>query len=411
MLSEPESDDVRDAFATLWPRLVATLVREVGDVGLAEDCVQEAFASAATAWAGSQTPDRPGAWLLAVARHKSIDHIRRSARLRELLPVVAAADRDDLDGAEMTTELLDDQLRLVLGCCHPALSVDAQVALTLRIVAGLSTRQIASAFFVSEPTMTRRLTRAKTKIREAKIPFTRSDRQTLEERLPTVCAVIYSIFTEGHASASAATLMRGDLCDEAVWLATLVAQLTPDEPEVSGLLALLLLIDARRATRTDSTGRPVLLADQDRTRWDRVMIARGLAVLGKAHAARLGGPYQYQAAIAALHATAPSFEVTDWAAIVGLYDVWVEQWPAAVVELNRAVALSYARGPQSGFDALEEIGREDLAEYVYFHSTRAELLTRLARDSEAIEAFRRALALSVNDAERRHLDRRLAQLS
>lgn len=321
MLNEPEPDDVAAAFATLWPRLVATLVREVGDVGLAEDCVQEAFASAATAWAGSQTPDRPGAWLLAVARRKSIDHIRRSARLRELLPVVAIADRDDLDGAEMTTELLDDQLRLVLGCCHPALSVDAQVALTLRIVAGLSTRQIASAFFVSEPTMTRRLTRAKTKIREANIPFTRSDRQTLEERLPTVCAVIYSIFTEGHASASAATLMRGDLCDEAVWLATLVAQLTPDEPEVSGLLALLLLIDARRATRTDSTGRPVLLADQDRTRWDRVMITRGLAVLGKAHAARLGGPYQYQAAIAALHATAPSFEVTDWAAIVGLYDV------------------------------------------------------------------------------------------
>ncbi len=403
---------VAEVFATEWPRLVATLVRDLGDIGLAEDAAQDAFMAAAQHWAADGLPDRPGAWLLTTARRKAIDQIRRSERFDERLPqllmIADAADR----ASHTVPDLVDEQLALLLGCCHPALAPDAQVALTLRIVAGLSTAQIARAFFVSEATMTRRLTRSKTKIRAANIPFSRSDVETLRERLPAVCAVIYSIFTEGHASAGAPTLLRGDLCDEAVWLAELLRTLVPHDPEVAGLYALIVLIDARRATRVDVDGVPVLLADQDRSRWNREKIALGLAALAAAHAERNAGPYQFQAAIAAIHATAPSFEQTDWSAVVRLYDVMLARRPSAVLALNRAVAIGERDGPEAGLAALDAIECSgELDRYPYFHSACAELLARLDRHDESLTAFRRALAVCTNDAERLHLERRAATVS
>ncbi len=389
---------------------MATLVRDVGDLDIAEESVQDAFVEAATRWEQSGRPDRPGAWLLTTARRKAIDRVRRSARLRDRIPELERQAGREPDLA--AHDLIDDQLALLLGCCHPALSPDAQTALTLRIVAGLSTAQIARAFLVSEATMTRRITRSKTKIRGAKIPFRVGDRATLVQRLGPVCGVIYSIFTEGHASATAASLVRGDLCDEAVWLAELLVELVPDDPEVAGLLALLLLTDSRRATRLDAVGLPVLLADQDRTRWDQAEIARGLAELARAHAMGRAGPYQFQAAIAALHATAPSVDATDWPAVVRLYDVMLGQQASAVVALNRAVAVSHADGPGAGLAAMDAIARADdlegdLSAYPYFHSARGEMLLRLDRRHEAADSFRIALDVCRNDTEAAHLRTRL----
>lgn len=402
---------VANVFAAEWPRLVATLVRDIGDVGLAEDAAQEAFIQAAIHWEQSGPPERPGAWLLTTARRKAIDQIRRSKRFDDRLPhLIQAADAAS-QSSNTDPALVDEQLALMLGCCHPALAPEAQVALTLRIVAGLSTAQIARAFFVSEQTMTRRLTRSKTKIRAANIPFTHCDVDTLHQRLPAVCAVIYSIFTEGHASATATTLLRGDLCDEAAWLAKLLHQLVPKDPEVAGLHALILLIDARRCTRVDSDGIPVLLGDQDRSQWDSSKIAQGLAALSQAHAAGVGGPYQLQAAIAAVHATAPSLEQTAWTAIVGLYDALLGRRATAVLALNRAVAVSQAEGPAAGLAAIDAIATTDgiegdLSEYVYFHSARAEMLNDLGEHDESITAFDCALAVCGNEAERTHLRRR-----
>lgn len=410
--------DVSDVFRDEWPRLVARLVRDVGDVGLAEDAAQEAFVEAARRWPARGTPAVPAAWLLTTARRKAIDQLRRSKRLTERLAdlvVLEDGTRED-DGAERPTDLVDDQLSLLLGCCHPALAFDAQVALTLRIVAGLSSAQIARAFFVSESTMTRRLTRSKTKIRATNIPFSHSDVATLHARLPAVCAIIYSIFTEGHASANAPTLVRGDLCDEAIWLGTLVHELVPDDPEVSGLLALMLLIDARRSTRTDEHGLPIQLAAQDRTGWDAAQISTGITTLAEAYGARRGGPYQFQAAIAALHATATTFDDTDWTAIVRLYEVLLARNPSAVLGLNRAVAISQRDGMAAGLIELELIERHapfaaELAGYPYFHSARGEMLAGLSRHTEAIEAFERALDTCTNDAERTHLAVRIRVLS
>jgi len=410
--------DVADVFRDEWPRLVARLVRDVGDVGLAEDAAQEAFVEAARRWPERGSPDVPAAWLLTTARRKAIDQLRRSKRLTDRLAdlVVVEDGASVADGAETPGDLVDDQLALLLGCCHPALSFDAQVALTLRIVAGLSSAQIARAFFVSESTMTRRLTRSKSKIRATNLAFTRPDVATLHERLPAVSAIIYSIFTEGHASANAPTLVRGDLCDEAIWLGTLVHQLVPDDPEVSGLLALMLLIDARRATRTDEHGVPVRLAAQDRTGWDAAQISTGITTLANAYGARRGGPYQFQAAIAALHATAATFDDTDWAAIVRLYEVLLARQPSAVLGLNHAVAVSQRDGMAAGLRALELIERhepfaEELADYPYFHSARGEMLAALNRSSEAVSAFDQALAACTNEAERTHLAVRIRELS
>jgi RNA polymerase sigma-70 factor (ECF subfamily) len=318
----------------------------------------------------------------------------------------------DLDGEQA----LDDQLALLVGCCHPALSPEAQVALTLRIVAGLSTPQIARAFLVSEETMTRRLTRAKSKVRDARIPFDPPNLDTLAERVSAVCEVISSIFTEGHASATDTALIRGDLCEEAIWLAELLSRLVPTDPEVAGLHALLLLTDARRSSRLDRHGSPILLADQDRTLWDQPMIARGLAELARAHSFQRGGPFQFQAAIAALHATAPTFEATDWHGVLRLYDVLLQRQRSALVALNRAIAVDRVHGPAAALAALDAIPLADdligdVSGYVYFHTTRADVLARLDRLDDAVAALDRAIDWSTNESERSFLRRRRQDLN
>jgi RNA polymerase sigma-70 factor (ECF subfamily) len=361
--------------------------------------------------------------LVTTGRRKAIDHIRRTRRFEDRLPVLAAdaatvisdsteSAHVDLDGERA----LDDQLALLVGCCHPALAPEAQVALTLRIVAGLSTPQIARAFLVSEETMTRRLTRAKSKVRAAKIPFDPPNLDTLTERVGAVCEVISSIFTEGHASATDMALIRGDLCEEAIWLAELLSKLVPTDPEVAGLHALLLLTDARRSSRLDHHGSPILLADQDRTLWDQPMIARGLAELARAHSFQRGGPFQFQAAIAALHATAPTFDATDWPAVLRLYDVLLQRQPSALVALNRAIAVDQVHGPAAALTALDAILHADdltgdVSGYVYFHTARADVLARLDRLDDAAAALDRALKCSTNESERSFLRRRQQELN
>ena len=406
-----DTSGVTGVFRDEWPRLVATLMRDLGDLDLAEEAAQEAFLEAAVRWGRDGLPDRPGAWLVTTARRKAIDGLRRRARLDERLPELQR--RADRAADAPSHQLVDDQLALLLGCCHPALAPDAQVALTLRVVGGLSTSQIARAFLVTDDAMARRLSRSKTKIRAANVPFTPVDVDTLLERLPAVCAVIYSIFTEGHTSATSTALVRGDLCDEALWLADLLADLVPDAPEVLGLLALLLLVDSRRDARLDDDGTPVLLTDQDRSRWDRDKIERGLAVLARAHRHRSAGPYQLQAAIQAVHTAAPGAGDTDWDAIVGLYDVLLLRQPTAVVALNRAVAVAERDGPDAGLAAIDAIateacGGDPLGDYPYRHSTRAELLARAGRAREAIAAFDEAIRHSGNGAQLEHLRRRRA---
>ena len=402
-----DATGVAGVFREEWPKVVATLVRDLGDVELAEDCAQEAFLEAAARWTSDDRPDRPGGWIITTARRKAIDRIRRDDRFRDLVPALTElVEREP----PSTSGLVDEQLALLLGCCHPALGLDAQVALTLRIVAGLSTAQIARAFLVSESTMTRRLSRAKTKIRAARIPFGPVDRTVLDERLAAVSGVVYLIFTEGHASASAASLVRGELIDEALWLAALLAELAPDDAEVAGLHALMLLTDARRAGRLDDHGRLVMLEDQDRSRWDHGKVARGLAELARAQARADLGPYQLQAAIAALHSTAPSFDATRWSAIVTIYDEVMAHFPSPVVALNRALAVSYAEGPDAGLAAIEAIDHGgELDTYPYLHAGRAELLARLGRSAEAIASYDEALRLTTNDSERAHLERRRAR--
>lgn len=416
--------DVSDVFRDEWPRLVARLVREFGDVGLAEDAAQDAFIEAASRWSPGNAPKVPPAWLLTTARRKAIDQVRRSKRSTDRLQRLSAQSLNlDEDAAsestgqdpsqnELAGDLVDDQLALLLGCCHPALGFDAQIALTLRIVAGLTSAQIARAFLVSEPTMTRRLTRAKSKIRAGNIAFNRSNLQTLHERLPAVCAIVYSVFTEGHAATASTELVRGDLCDEAIWLGSLLRKLVPDDAEVAGLLALMQLNDARRQSRTDDDGTPIVLADQDRSQWDTERIASGLENLGAAHSMRSIGNYQLQAAIAAVHATASSFEETNWTAIIGIYDAQLRRWPSALLSLNRAIAVFQRDGAEAGLEALNEIEdrmpfSDELKDYPYYHSARAEMLSEAGDQAAAAEAFGEAFSVSSNDAERRHLTSRI----
>jgi RNA polymerase sigma-70 factor (ECF subfamily) len=407
-------DPVAEVFRNEWPRLVATLLRDLGDLALAEDAAQDAFVEAATRWAVDGVPERPGAWLLTTGRRKAIDQIRRMRRFEDRLPALAAERKDDgID--DDGDRALDDQLALLVGCCHPALAPEAQVALTLRVVAGLSTPQIARAFLVCEDTMTRRLTRAKSKVRVARIPFDPPTLDVLDERVGAVCEVISSIFTEGHTSATDTALIRGDLCEEAIWLAELLATLVPDDPEVAGLHALLLLTDARRASRLDGDGRAILLADQDRSRWDRSMIARGLAELARAYSFHRAGPFQFRAAIAALHATAATFEVTDWPGVLRLYDVLLDHEPSALVALNRAIAVDHVHGPVPALAALDAIPEaDDLAgdvqRYVYFHTARADVLAQLGRHHDAGAALDRAIECSTNESERSFLRRRQQEL-
>jgi RNA polymerase sigma-70 factor, ECF subfamily len=413
---------VADVFRAEWPRLVATLMRDVGDLTIAEDAAQDAFIEASTRWPLDGVPERPGAWLITTGRRKAIDQIRRVQRFEDRLPALAAdaatVISDSTESARVDVygeKALDDQLALLVGCCHPALGSEAQVALTLRIVAGLSTPQIARAFLVSEETMTRRLTRAKSKVRAARITFDPPNLDTLAERVGAVCEVISSIFTEGHASATDTALIRGDLCEEAIWLAELLSKLVPDDPEVAGLHAQLLLTDARRSSRLDRHGSPILLADQDRTLWDQPMIARGLAELARAHSFRRGGPFQFQAAIAALHATARTFEATDWPAVLRLYDVLLRRQPSALVALNRAIAVDRVHGPAAALAALDAISQADdltgdVNRYVYFHTARADVLVRLDRFDESAAALDRAIECSTNESERSFLRRRRQDL-
>jgi len=382
---------------------VAALIRVTGDFTLAEEAWQDACEQALRTWPARGVPDNPAAWLFRTARNRAIDRLRRDQVGREKTAAAARIAALEAMGDDMH-EIQDDRLRLLCTCCHPALSLDARVALTLRTVAGLTTRQIARAFLVPEPTLAQRLSRAKRKIREAGIPFRVPPRETLPERLDGVRAVLYLVFNEGYASTEG-DLLRSELCDEAIRLARLLDTLVPNEPETAGLLALMLLQHARRDARTDDAGDLVLLEDQDRSRWDHAMIDEGLALLEERAPA---GPYRVQAAIAACHAAAPRAEDTDWPQIASLYGRLLELQPSPVVALNRAVAVAMADGPDAGLRLLEPLA-EDLDRYHLYHAARADLLRRGGR-SEAADAYRRALDLVTNDAERRYLRARLASL-
>jgi RNA polymerase sigma-70 factor (ECF subfamily) len=411
---------VAEAYRAEWGRVVATLIRLTGDWDLAEECAQDAFVRALEHWEREGVPRRPGAWLTTTARHRALDRLRRdatgSAKLREVtVQMVADQDspREPDRGLDPSDEsgIDDDALRLMFTCCHPALSLDAQVALTLRTLAGLTTAEIARAFLVPEPTMAQRLVRAKRKMRHAAIPFRVPPAHQLPERTRAVLGVLYFTFNEGYAATSGTDLIRQGLCAEAIRLARTLAGLMPDEPEALGLLALMLLHGARAGTRVDAAGDLVLLEDQDRTRWDAELVAEGAALVEQALRRGQPGPYQVQAAIAACHATAASHADTDWSQIAGLYRELRRLTGSDVVELNRAVAVAMADGPAAGLaiaDELETSGA--LAGYHLLPATQADLLRRLGRLDDAAAAYRRAHALARTDAERRFLSRRLASV-
>ena len=399
------------AFRTEWGRVVATLIRMTRDWDLAEECAQDAFALALERWPRDGVPRRPGAWLTTTARNRARDRLRRgateAARLQETAVLWHTGEPDD-DGDDGSVR--DDRLRLIFTCCHPALSLEARVALTLRTLAGLTTAEIARAFLVPEPTMAKRLVRAKGKIRHAGIPFRVPPARLLPERTGGVLAVLYLLFNEGYAATSGAELVRQELCAEAIRLARTLTTLMPDEPEPLGLLALMLLQHARRAARVDDAGDVVRLEDQDRTRWDMSEIDEGLGLLDAALRHDRAGPYQLQAAIAACHTTAATAADTDWAQIAQLYGRLAQLVPSAVVELNRAVAVAMADGPAAGLQLVEALDASgDLAGYHLLPATRADLLRRLKRHAEAAASYREALGLAATDAERRYLAQRLAE--
>jgi len=399
-------------FRLEYARVVASVLRIVRDIDAAEEVVQEAFAQALDHWPAHGTPDRPGAWLLTTARRRALDRLRRARRAdahaESLAYETGLGATGGPDVADPET-IPDDRLRLIFTCCHPALPADSRVALTLRLVGGLSTLEIARAFLVPEPTIAQRLVRAKRAIRERGLVYEVPEGDELAARLPAVLSVVYLIFNEGYAAHTGAALVRDDLCAEAIRLGGMLAELMPDEAEALGLLALMELQASRAAARADADGNLVLLADQDRARWDRARIARGLAWLARAGSIEHGGPYQLQAAIAACHARAASWEATEWPRIVALYATLAEVAPSPVVDLNRAAAIGMAEGPAAGLAALDRIDVAPLRAYHLLPAARAEFLRRLGRRAEAAAEYRAALGLVDNTRERAFLAARLAE--
>ena len=403
---------IEEIFRAEYGRILATLIRLLGDFDVAEEALQEAFAVAVEQWPVAGTPTNPASWLVSTARHKAIDRIRRRARLAQKQEEIAR--HFELSAEEEDAPMPEDRLRLIFTCCHPALAIEAQVALTLRTLGGLSTEEIARAFLVPAPTMAQRLVRAKAKIRGARIPYQVPPDEALAERIEAVMVVVYLVFNEGYAASFGARLVRDELCEQAIRLGRMLVELLPAHAETKGLLALMLLHDSRRETRLDESGDIVLLEDQDRTRWDHAQIDEGAAVVEAALSAggRPPGPYALQAAIAAVHAQAPIASDTDWRQIAALYGVLARVHPTPVVELNRAVAVAMSDGIERGLALVNDLDqRGELDGYHLLPVAQAELLRRLGRHPEAAEAYRRSLALVSNDAERKHLEKRLREIA
>jgi RNA polymerase sigma-70 factor (ECF subfamily) len=411
--TDPVHETVNAVYLSDSRRVLATLIRLLGDFDVAEEALHDAFRAALEQWPRDGVPANPRAWLVSAGRFKAIDSLRRRARFSALDDIGDEADIAVIDAAAWADEesVEDDRLRLIFTCCHPALAPDAQVALTLRQVCGLTTEEIARAFLTPAPTLAQRIVRAKAKIRDARIPYEVPTRAGLPERLDAVLRVIYLVFNEGYAASSGAFVTRHDLSAEAIRLGRLLVELLPEQ-EALGLLALMLLHDSRRAARTSGSGELILLDHQDRSLWDRDQIAEGTRLVERALSSRRVGPYTIQAAIAAVHAEAPNATATDWAEIVGLYDVLSRADASPVIALNRAVAVAMRDGPEAGLVLIEAIlERGDLADYRPAHAARAELCRRIGRTADARASYERALALARQEPERRFLERRLAELS